>query len=136
VRRLLLVVAAVLSVVLVAAGCDDGTVDESDVSGRGADVVLFVDPGATREQLQAVTARLDGEREDGVVERYEYLDEEAAREVAGVAARNEGGQVPAALSTLYLVWSNDAEATAALADRLGALEGIERVSVTDRPAGG
>ena len=135
-RRLLLVVAAVLSVVLVAAGCDDGTVDESDVSGRGADVVLFVDPGATREQLQAVTARLDGEREDGVVERYEYLDEEAAREVAGVAARNEGGQVPAALSTLYLVWSNDAEATAALADRLGALEGIERVSVTDRPAGG
>ena len=92
--------------------------------------------GLDPAQLQAVTARLDGEREDGVVERYEYLDEEAAREVAGVAARNEGGQVPAALSTLYLVWSNDAEATAALADRLGALEGIERVSVTDRPAGG
>ena len=129
-RRLLLV--ALAAWLVVASGCGDDLVDESEVSGRAADLVVYMSPGATKEQLDGVRVQLELDRAEGTVERFEYMDEAEARDIAGVMAESDGGQVPAAVQTLYLVWLSDAPADATdQAMSYGSMAGVNGVSTTD-----
>ncbi len=130
-RRLLLVALAALTLVA-ASGCGDDLVDESEVSGRAADLVVFMAPSATQEQVDGVRVQLELDRAEGTVERFEYMDEDQAREIAGVVAQSEGGQVAADVQTLYLVWLADAPADATnQAMSYDSMAGVSAVSTGD-----
>jgi len=139
---------ALASVVLglVGAGCGNDQIDSSLVSGESADLVVIVTAGAPKEQVEGVRLALEVGRSEGSIDRFEYADVDDARQIAGIVAEDQGGQIADVIPTLFTVWTKPGADLNAVAATLRSTQGVldvtgegivpaDIVTTTSAPAG-
>ncbi len=117
-------VLATVVLALVVAGCGDDQIDSSLVSGESADLVVIVVAGAPKDQVDAIRLALELGKSEGSIDRYEYADVEDARQIAGIVAEDQGGQVATEIPTLFTVWTTPGADVGSLAGKLRSTAGV------------
>jgi len=115
------------------ASCGDDTVDPKDVTGTGADLVIFMSAEAPQDQIDKVKLELEVAKQGGEVVSYDFFNSSDTAKIIGAIA--DGGEIDPtkkipSLFTVVLAIKSDVESKAT-AFRL--LAGVESVSTDGLP---